>query len=150
MGLFGGVSQQEHDKLKDDYAIMRFNYSLEEMKATGAFILANMSLEAGKAWGYIESIKALYDLQMLDAARTLYISVKPRIIEAIQESNTENQGLIEIVDGLGDCKQAFLNYCSNEGKAKSLTERVNDINALNGSGWKLLQSMDQMFGIVRG
>lgn len=148
MGLFGGVSQQEHDNLNNDFKIMRFNYSLEEMKSQGGFMLANMSLDAGKAWGYIDSIKALYDLQMIDAARTLYISLKPRIIEAIQESNKQNQELIEIVDGLGDCKQAFLNYCSNEGKAKSLTERVNDINALNNSGWKLLSSMDQMFGIV--
>ncbi|EBU8272197.1 hypothetical protein DLL80_23810 [Salmonella enterica subsp. enterica serovar Newport] len=142
MGFFG-VSQIDFDAVKKERDIAKFKLSCEEMKFNIAMMLGNMKMSTAKAAGFVDSVKIFYDAEMLETAKILYAEIRPQVVELITESQQINNQIVETVEGLGDCKQAFLNYCS-EAKL-SLTEAVNDINALNSATVKLINSMDSVF-----
>lgn len=143
MGLFGGVSQADFDSMKTNHDVLRFKHSCEEMKTNIMILLGNMKMHTGKASGFIDSVKIFYDAEMLETAKILYAEVRPLIAEEITKSREENNNIIQIVETLGTAKQAFLNYCDQD--SDPITRRVNEINALNESTVKLVNSMDAIF-----
>lgn len=143
MGLFGGVSQSDFDAMKKNHDVLRFRHSCEEMKSNIAKMLGYMKLNTGKASGLIDAVKVFYDMEMLESAKILYVQVRPEIAECITNSREENQRIFTTVEGLGDCKQAFLNYCLDDDNP--INASVNEINALNEKMINLVNSMDKIF-----
>ncbi|EBV2055746.1 hypothetical protein EWD52_23410 [Salmonella enterica subsp. enterica serovar Braenderup] len=143
MGLFGGVSQADFDAMKKNHDVLRFRHSCEEMKSNIAKMLGYMKMHTGKASGFIDSVKIFYDAEMLETAKILYAEVRPLIVEAITASREENNRIYQTVEELGDCKQAFLNYCLDD--ESPINASVNEINALNENIVNLVNSMDNVF-----
>lgn len=145
MGLFGNnnVSQVEYDNLKTDLQRANFIKDLSEAKATCGYQLGRMQWNAGIGGGIISTIGKLIDAGMTATAGTVFEMVESELVDAINDCNAAHREIISFVDGLGNAKQAYLNYLA--GDQKPFYDRVNEINNLNAQAIKMLKHFQGMF-----
>ncbi|ECE4535641.1 hypothetical protein DCH27_25315 [Salmonella enterica] len=148
MGLFGGVTQSEHDNLKKDFQRMTFINDLNDFKAASAMMFSDMKLQVGKSCGVIDSVGALVEAGLIETAGSLYRLVEPQLVQTINKASHIHREIVKMAQGLGTAQNAYIAHLNNDDNP--LYQQISDTNDLNCQCIKMLKSFDQMFGIERG
>lgn len=132
MGLFGGVSQIEYDRLKEDFNTLKFTNSCEEFKASHAILMADMKYSLGRASGMITAIGELIEQEMYSTAKTVFEAVENQIVDSINSANRSHATIINSMETFSpEISRAYIVHLHNtSGEAMPLHEQVNEANNL--------------------
>lgn len=144
MGLFGGVSQVEYDRLKEDFNILKFTNSCEEFKSSHAMLMADMKYSVGRAAGMITAISELIEQQMYSTAKTVFEAVESQIVDTINSANKSHSTIINSMQTFSpEITRAYIQHLRDTAAgAMPLHEQINEAN-------DLIKSTINMFNKMR-
>lgn len=147
MGLFNnGVAQVEYDRLKEDFNILKFTNSLEEMKAAHAINFSDMKYSIGKACGMIDAVSELVEAKLISTASSLFDLVENNIVESINDASKSHRVIIESMEGFSpEISAAYIQHLSKD--TLPLHTQVNNVNDLIRQSINML---DSLRNVLRG
>lgn len=141
MGLF---NNSEYDRLKEDFNILKFTLSLEEIKAVHAINFSDMKYSIGRACGLIDAVGALVEDKLISTASSLFDLVENDIVEAINQANKSHRAILESMETFSpSISAAYIQHLSKDGLP--LHTQVNNTNDLIRQCMNMVDSFRNMF-----